>query len=109
MHDWRPNWYPVASLATLEEGRPAVSVAGHLTVTVHRYAGEIHVLRASCPHCDASLPEIHLTDTPPSIDCPGCRTRIESGEPGAALAMALPVMVVDEQVFAYVAEGGDER
>jgi 3-phenylpropionate/trans-cinnamate dioxygenase ferredoxin subunit len=107
--DWVNDWYLLCAAADIAPGTVGRRVVGPHNLAVFNIDGDIFAAADACNECRTAISEGAVTDD--VVECKGCGGAFkivahelrERGE-GDRLA-TYPVMVVDEEIFAWIENG----
>ena len=105
--DWVNDWYLLGTTTDVAEGTVDQRTVGRLNLAVFCARGEYFAVRDVCAHCSHSLAGGVVVDG--AVQCPQCGHESRfSHDPGISAdgdgdrLSTFPVMVVDEELFAWI-------
>lgn len=106
---WVNDWYLLGATSDVAEGMVCLRTVGHMNLAVFRVEGEYFAARDNCGGCSHSLAGGAVLDH--AVVCPQCRQRLSviaeasgSGIDGEHRLPVYPVMVVNDEFFAWIEE-----
>jgi len=104
--DWDNDWYLLCAAADIAPGTAGRHVVGPHNLAVFNIDGDFFAAPDACNECRAAISEGVVIDD--AVECKGCGSafKIVAHEQGdGARLSTYPVMVVDEEIFAWIENG----